>query len=436
VSHNPNAVTDPGRRVTLADRDAVFRTLRAGEVPTRSLDLIQVGRAQEVGAIVDDLRTVVSGGATLKVLVGEFGSGKSFTLAVTRGAALATGLVVARVDLSPSRRLHGTEGQARATYATLTASLATASKPDGGSLPAILERLAGMALSEAALGGPGPEPAVRERLAPLTELPGGYDFTRVVECYIVGHDSGEDGLKDSAVRWLRGEVTSKADARAALGVRTVPDDANWLDMVKLLAGLVRLAGYRGLVVLVDELAVLQRIQSPRARQSNYEQILRMWIESYQGRASGLGFVLATTPEALLHPRTGIYSYEALRSRLAENSFAVDGLRDHSGPVLRLAPLGREELFLLAHKLRRVFALGGSGEDLLPDEGITEFMRRSERRWGEAAFRSPRDTVKAFCDLLAALDQNPGTHWSDVLAAGSNTPDTPDGSGDELASFTI
>ncbi|SRR6266571_404268 len=264
------------------ERDAIIAALRAGEVPARGLHHLVVGRGAEMEALASDLDAVARGGARCRAVVAPNGAGKTFLLAVLHRAALAKNLVAARVDLTPGHRLHGTGGQAQALYRAVTARLSTRARPDGGALPALLERVVSDVVAKAAEEGRGPDRALREHLAPLAELPGGYDFALAVEGYWRGHDSGDEHLKAQALRWLRGEFTSKADARAALGVRTIISDGNWYDSLKLLARLCRLGGHDGLVVLLDEVAVLHRIANPQARDANYQRILGIWNDTLQG----------------------------------------------------------------------------------------------------------------------------------------------------------
>jgi hypothetical protein len=248
----------------------------------------------------------------------------------------------------------------------------------------------------------------------LSENVGGYDFAQVIAAYWRGHDTGNEQLKSDAIRWLRGEFSTKTEARAALGVRTIVDDTNVYDQLKLLARFVRLAGFGGLMVCLDEMVNLFKLGHSGARRANYEQVLRIVNDGLQGNVEGLGVYFGGTPELLMDTRRGLYSYEALRGRLAENAFAVGGLVDYSGPVLRLDSLTPEEMFVLLEKLRHVFAAGDSGMYLVPDEALTAFMEHCAQQVGDAYFRTPRNTIKEFLDLLAVLAQNPGVHWQDML----------------------
>ncbi len=428
-------------------RDAVLQSLRAGVVPRVGLRHIQVGRGQEVEALVRDIDRVADRGSAIRFVIGEYGAGKTFFLYLIRAIALEKKLVTVHADLAPDRRLAGTGGRARSLYQELLRNLATRAKPDGGAVPSVVERFVTSALKEARERETDPQEVIRERLDSLTEMVGGYDFAEVIAAYWRGYDEGDEGLKADAVRWLRGEFSTKTDARRALGVRTFVDDANIYDHLKLLARFVRLAGFGGLLVCLDELVSLYKLASGRARRSNFEQILRILNDSLQGSTEGLGFLLAGTPELLFDTRRGLYSYEALQSRLAENVFARDGLVDHSGPVIRLANLAREDLFVLLGKLRHVHAGGDPERYLLPDEALAAFMAHCEQRVGEAYFRTPRTTIMAFINLLAVLEQNPGVSWPDLLgrveirpdtAAPGHAPSGPAGEGDrdDLASFKL
>lgn len=420
---DPQAGTPAQKIIRPRDRDAVLQSLRAGVVPRRGHQFIQVGRAEEVKALLADLDRIADGGSALRFVIGEFGSGKTFFLFLVRSIALEKGLVAVNADLNPDRRLHATGGQARSLYTEMMANLATRTKPDGGAVASVVERFVTTALQEARESGRSVDAVLQDRLASLSEMTGGYDFAEVVAAYWRGHDQGNDQLKSDAVRWLRGEFSTKTDARRALGVRTVIDDDNLYDQLKLFSRFTRLAGYGGLLVCLDELVNLYKLANTQARNSNYEQILRILNDSLQGTSVGLGFILGGTPEFLLDTRRGLYSYEALRSRLAQNRFATDGRRDYTGPVLHLANLSPEELYILLRNLRHVHAAGEPERYIVPDEALPAFMEHCSKRVGEAYFRTPRSTIRAFLELLAVLEQNPGASWRDLLGAVDLAPET-------------
>ena len=424
-------------RIKRRERDTIIQALRAGVVPRLGLRHIQVGRAREIEELVRDIERIGEGGAAIRFVIGEYGSGKTFFLNLVRLVALEKGMVVLSADMAPDRRLHATGGQARSLYAEMTRNASTRTKPDGGAMASIVERFASQAVRAAETADREPGEVIREKLAHLEELTGGYDFATVVSRYWEGFETGDEELKSAALRWLRAEYSTRTDARKALGVRTIIDDSNVYDELKLLALFVREAGYQGLVVSLDELVNLYKLTSSQARSANYEQILRILNDVLQGSASHLGFMLGGTPEFLMDTRRGLYSYEALQSRLAENTFARDGLVDLSGPVIRLANLSPEDMYVLLANIRRVMQVE---TPFLPDDALTTFMTHCSNRIGDAYFRTPRNTVSAFVNLLSVLEQNPGANWRELIGsvdvAEDGGDDMSDISDDELASFKL
>lgn len=424
------------------DRDAVIQSLRAGVVPRAGQHLIQVGRAREIQTLLGDIGRLADGGSAFRLIVGEYGAGKTFFLNLVRAIALEKKLVVVNADLTPDRRLHATGGQARSLYAELMRNLAIRAKPDGGALPSVVERFIATARAEAKSDSLDVDEVVHRKLESLTELVNGYDFASVIAAYWKGHETGNAQLQADAVRWLRGEFSTRTDARTALGVRSIVDDACVFDQLKLLARFVRLSGYVGMLVCLDEMVNLYKLSNTQARKSNYEQILRILNDSFQGTAVGLGFVLGGTPEFLFDTRRGLYSYPALQSRLPQNTFATGGLVDLSGPVVRLTSLAQEEFYLLLQNIRHVYAYGKPDQYLVPDEAIEAFMAHCARTLGEAYFRTPRTTITAFIDLLAVLDQNKGADWRSLVGELEVRTDTGGAADlaadddDELASFKL
>jgi hypothetical protein len=420
------------------DRDLIVQALSAGVVPRVGLRHIQVGRAREIEALVRDVDRIGDAGSAVRFVVGEYGAGKTFFLNLVRLIALERKCVSMQADLAPDRRLHATGGQARGLYAEAVRNMATRTRPEGGALPSIVERFVTECVRDAEHDGSPVERVIDRRLAPLLDMLGGYDFACVLKAYWRGHEEGDDTLKAAALRWLRAEYPTKTEARQALPVRSIIDDADIYDTFKLLSGFVRIAGYAGLLVMFDEMVNLYKLQSAQARNQNYEQILRMLNDVLQGNVEGLGFVFGGTPEFLLDSRRGLYSYQALQSRLAENSFAADGRVDMSGPVLRLQSLSPEDLLVLLSNIRSVFALGKSDDFLVPDEALTAFMAHCNQRIGEAYFRTPRNTIKAFVQFLSVLEQNPLTEWRELIGEVAPQPEDQQDvdADDELADLRL
>ena len=441
-------MSKPSKAIKARDRDTIIQALAAGVVPRVGLTYIQVGRAAEIAALLRDVDRVADAGSTVRFIIGEYGAGKTFFANLVRLIALERKCVTVHADLAPDRRIHASGGQARALYSEAIRNLSTRNKPEGNALASVVERLVTDAVRDAAERKIAVETVIDEKLAPIQDFVGGYDFATVLKAYWRGSEEANEALKSSALRWLRGEFSTKTEAKQALGVRTIIDDENVYDSLKSMACLVRIAGYAGLLVMFDEMVNIYKLQNSQARNQNYEQILRIVNDSLQGNAQGIGFIMCGTPESLLDTRRGIYSYEALQSRLAENRFATDGLIDLSGPVIKLQSLTPEDLMVLLSNIRSVFAFGEPSKYLVPDGALTAFMDHCNARIGEAYFRTPRTTVKAFVQLLSVLEQNPGTSWEERLGKVQVAADAPEldvqaetnqkqiGGDDELTSLRI
>lgn len=402
-------------RIKTKERNAIIQSLKSGVTPRVGIQHIQVGRFNELQALIKDIDDIADGGAAFRLVIGDYGSGKTFFLSVVRSIALEKKLVTINADLSPDRRIHASGGQAKALYSELMRNMSTRNKPDGNALSSVVEGFISISRKEADEQGITTNEVIQSKLSKLTELVGGYDFAKVIENYWTGYESNNDQLKSNAIRWLRGEYETKTDARKDLGVRSIINDASFYDSLKLLSLFVQQTGYKGLLVNLDELVNLYKLNSSAARKSNYEQVLRILNDCRQGSAEHIGFLLGGTPEFLLDTRKGLYSYDALQTRLAGNSFAEKaGVIDYSAPALHLANLTPEELYILLKNLRHVYAGGDEEKYLVPDESLQSFLQHCSKTIGESYFRTPRNTIKAFLDMLTVIDQGQNVSWDDLI----------------------
>lgn len=419
-------MTMPKREAT-----ALLTALAAGVVPRTGLRHIAVGRLREVAALRQDFDHLSEGGATVRFVVGRFGSGKSFILQLARAYALESKFLVADCDFTPDRRLQGTSGQALATYRELMRNLATQTRPDGNALPVVIERWISAVQTEVSTrqgiesGSSAFEQAVQKQIMTtvnaMTEVVHGFDFGTVITAYYRGYTEGNDTLKSNALRWLRGEFQTKTEAREALGVRSIIDDDNFYDYLKAIARFAKHVDYTGLLVCFDEAVNLYKITNSTARNSNYEKILSIVNDCLQGRASNIGFIFAGTNEFLEDQRRGLFSYEALRTRLSSSRFVTDDLRDFSGPVLSLPPLTSEEVYVILQKVTAIHRQYVPGSRGIDDAGIVTFMEESLRRAGAQEFTTPRDIVRELVNLLNLLVQYPDKSWQDVVGIGAPPP---------------
>lgn len=397
------------------ERDTIIQSLKTGVVPRLGLQHIQVGRSEELKSFVNDIATISEGGTSFRFVIGEYGSGKTFFLSLVRSIALQKGLVTMNADLSPTKRLHGTDGHARVLLSELISSISTRTKQDGNALPNILEKFISKARTEAENSHREVATIIYEQLIDLNEYPGGYTFAQVVNKYWTAYESGDDALKDCVLRWLKAEYTTKTDCLRDLGVREFINDVSFFNTLKLYSILVQKAGYGGLMICLDEMVNLYKISNSVSRKANYEEILNILNNTLQGTLSHIGFIMSGTPEFLTDGNRGLYSYEALKSRLAENSFSKSlGLTDYNSTVLRLANLTKEELYLLLMNLRNVFAGGDTSKYLVPNDALLAYLNHCANKIGDSYYRTPRNTIKGFLDLLSMLEQYPSLKWSDMI----------------------
>ena len=384
----------------------IINSLKGGVVPRIGLPYITVGREKEIQAFLTDLDLIQNGGASFRFLVGRYGAGKSFLLQTIRTHAMGQDFVVADADLSPERRLQGGQGQGLATYRELIRNLSTKTRPEGGALNLVLERWA------RAIGDD--EQALAEQLGPLEEMVHGFDFARMLRRYRQASAEGDEQTLSAVTRWLRGEYRTKTEARADLGCSTIITDEDWYDYIKLLARFLVGAGYKGLLVMIDELVNLYKIPNAVTRQYNYEKILTMYNDTLQGKAHNLGIIMGGTPQSIEDRRRGVYSYEALRSRLAQGRFAQEGMTDMLAPVIHLQPLTHEELLVLIEKLADIHAGYFGYARTITTEDLVRFLQIEFGRVGAESHLTPREVIRDFIELLDIMCQNPNASVTELL----------------------
>ena len=404
------------RKVPRRIAQTVLGSLKGGVVPRIGLPYITVGRKNEIEALLHDVEIIAEGGASFRFIVGRYGSGKSFLLQTIRNYVMDRGFIVADADLSPERRLQGTRGQGLATYRELIGNLATKTRPEGGALSLILDRWINNVQSEAVQetgltpGDPALTAAVDKKIyavtASLRELVHGFEFARLVSIYYHAYLAGDDETKAKVIRWFRAEYNLKKEAKEELGVNLVITDDDWYEYLKLFATFFRLAGYAGMMVMIDELVNIYKIPNAITRQYNYEKMLTMYNDTLQGKAKYLGFIMGATPQALEDKRRGIYSYESLRSRLAEGKFSRPGARDLLSPVIRLEPLTPEEMLVLCEKLADMHAGLYNYPRRVVTDDLAVFIKIEYGRIGADQNITPREVIRDFIELLDLLYQNP------------------------------
>lgn len=452
-------VLDSGRRYRMNEAErkvpkriaqTVLHSLKGGVVPRIGLPYITVGRKNEIQALLHDVDIIAEGGASFRFIVGRYGAGKSFLLQAIRNYVMDRGFIVADADLSPERRLQGTRGQGLATYRELIGNLSTKTKPEGGALTLILERwissVQSEALQESGLqpGDPALTALVDQKIyavtASVSELVHGFEFAQLLSAYYHAYLKSDDETKAKVVRWFRGEYALKREAKEELGVNIIITDDDWYEYLKLFATFFRLAGYSGMMIMIDELVNIYKVPNSITRQYNYEKLLTMYNDTLQGKAKYLGIIMGATPQAIEDKRRGVYSYEALRSRLAEGKFSKPGARDLLAPVIRLDPITAEEMLILCEKLAAMHAGLYDYEQKITTNDLAAFIKIEYERIGADVHITPREVIRDFIELLDILYQNPEMSIIELLnsdtfsyAKSDAVSDTTD---ENYAEFTI
>lgn len=426
---------NPPKRIATA----LINSLKGGVVPRVGLPYVAVGREREITALLHDVDITAAGGASFRFVVGKYGSGKSFLMQMIRNYAMERGFAVCDADLSPERKLHGTGGQGLATYRELIRNLSTKTRPEGGALSLILDKWisgvrseaagkSGLRIDDPAVGAEA-EKLILAAVSSLRDMVHGFDFAKLLTVYYRAAVSGDDETAAKVLKWFRGEYSGKAEAKAELGVNITVSDDNWYEYIKLFAAFFRQAGYSGLLVLIDELVNIYKIPNSITRQYNYEKILTMYNDTLQGKAQYIGIIMGGTPQCIEDTRRGVYSYEALRSRLAEGRFGKAGLRDLLAPVIRLSPLTGEEMLILTEKLTEIHAGLYGYEPALTQEDRVGFIKIEYGRIGADSSITPREVIRDYIELLDIVYQNPETDVKALFESQSfefSAPDSPGG----------
>ncbi len=404
----------------------LINALKGGVVPRVGLEYITVGRAQEISAILHDIELIADGSASFRFIVGKYGSGKSFLLQTIRNYATAKGFAVVDADLSPERRFAGTKGQGLATYKELIQNLSTKSKPDGGALPLILEKwISGIQASvkqESNAQGEEFDLLVEKQIyavaGSLEGMVNGFEFAKAIAIYWKAYREDDVAMKSNVLKWFRGEYVTRKDAKADLGINFIVTDETWYDFLKIFAAFLVGAGYQGLLVIIDELVNIFKIPNSITRQNNYEKILTMYNDVLQGKAKHIGFLMGGTPQCIEDKYKGVFSYEALKSRLSEGHFATDDMKDLTAPIIRLQMLNQEEMYVLVEKIQSIHAQLYQYTPILSHKDLIYFLTVEYNRVGAETHITPREIIRDFIELINILHQNPDKSIAEILGSNS------------------
>ncbi|MDR1374645.1 MAG: ATP-binding protein [Treponema sp.] len=420
---------------------AIINSLSAGVVPRIGLEYIAVGRKREIETILGDLENLSQGAGAFRFIVGRYGSGKSFLLQAVRNFAMDRDFVVADADLSPEKRLTGSGRAGLETYRELMQRLSAKLRPDGGALEGMLQKWINSIRLKIMQEGTSAEddkfPSLMEwnifqTISEMEAYTHGFDFASVVAAYYRAFMTGEDAKIRASLKWLRGEFATKTEAKTLLPVGEIITDDNWYEYIKLFAAFSAKIGYRGLLLFIDECVNLYKISNRQSRENNYEKILAMFNDVMQGKAPWLGIYMGGSSPFVEDERRGLFSYSALKSRLADSRFVREGYADFSGPILRLAQLSHGEIYILLERIAQIHARHFEYEPFLEKKELTAFMELVFASPGAGEFVTPREITRDFLGLLNILKDDPALDFYDLLRRGGESFT----GGDRYASFEL
>ena len=402
----------------------LMNALKGGVVPRTGLGYIAVGRENEINALLNDVSIIESGGATFRFIVGKYGSGKSFLLQTIRSHVMEKGFVVVDADLSPDRRLVGNKGQGLATYRELIQNMSTKTRPDGGALPLILERWIASVQNEVIEQNnitPSDfkfvslmEAKIYEKTSCIEGLVHGFEFAKIINLYFKGYMESNDTLKNNALKWLRGEYNNKTEVKQELGINLLITDEDWYEYIKIFAQFMVMAGYKGMLLLIDELVNIYKIPNQISRQYNYEKILTLYNDTLQGKAKYLGIIMSGTEQCVLDTKRGIFSYEALKSILEDSRFSRDDCRDFLAPIIKLQALTKEEMTILIEKLTHIHCGLYNYQTKITENDMIEFIKTEYARIGADSHITPREVIRDYIELLNTLYQYPDKNLLEII----------------------
>ncbi len=402
----------------------LMNSLKGGVVPRTGLGYIAVGRENEINALLNDVNIIEDGGATFRFVIGKYGSGKSFLLQTIRSHVMEKGFVVIDADLSPDRRLVGNKGQGLATYRELIQNMSTKTRPDGGALPLILERWLS-SIQNDVMNEQNITPSdikfmsfmenkIYEKISCIEGLVHGFEFAKIINIYFRGYCESNDEQKNMALKWLRGEYNNKTEAKQELGINLIISDEDWYEYIKIFAEFLVMAGYKGMMMLIDELVNIYKIPNQVARQYNYEKILTLYNDTLQGKARYLGIIMSGTIQCVEDTKRGIFSYEALKSRLEDSRFSDDSCRDFLAPIIRLKPLTKEEMTILIEKLTFIHCGLYDYQTTITQNDMIEFIKTEYARIGADEHITPREVIRDYIEILNTLYQYPDKKLLEII----------------------
>ncbi|MPV35657.1 BREX system ATP-binding protein BrxD [Georgenia subflava] len=391
-------------------RRDVIDALRRGTVPQRGLDVMAVGLNRFEAAVDAELDGVTGGGAQMKAVRGEYGSGKTFFARWLTERAKHRGFATAEIQISETETpLHRLE----TVYRRITENLSTAE-----SAPSALREIVDgwfHVLEQDVLdagASPSDETGLQQAVDELLErrLAGvsksAPAFATALRGYRAALRAGDVPHAEGLLAWLGGQPNVAAAVRRGVGIRGDLDHFGALGFLQGLLAVLRDSDYAGLVVVLDEVETLQRVRSD-VREKSLNALRQLMDEVDSGRFPGLYLVITGTP-AFYDGQQGMRRLPPLAQRLATDFTGDPRFDNPRAPQIRLGGFTQDSLVELGTRVRDIYADGadaaGRVEDLVDDAYVGDLARAVAGELGGKVGVAPRLYLRKLVDVMDRVDQ--------------------------------
>lgn len=414
-------------RINPKEADNIIKALEAGVVPRRGIQHLLVGRHKEVEEVILILDNIKQGESDIRFWVGDFGSGKSFMMRTIESLAVQKNFAVSTIDLTPTRRFYASDGKAQSLYNEIVDNIIIQTSQDGNAIKTIIEEWINSIITSVSERDkiPASQLLVKENkgiiekeilniTSSFKSVGLSYELGQAISKYYEGLMEDNQVLKLKALRWIRGDISTKTESKNELGIKRIINDDNWYEAIKNLAELFSDIGYSGFVINFDEAVNLYKLPMSQTRERNYEKILNIFNECKSNTARGLFVNFGATRKTIFDERRGMSSYGALKGRLGNESSLDSKLINTNKTVLPLKPLTTEEIYTLLENLKNIYNIHYRLDIDMTMENIKLYMEEQLNRPGALEFLTPRAVIKDFLEILDMIRQNPDVETETII----------------------
>lgn len=387
----------------------IVSALRAGLVPRRGLEHYATGLDALVKVVGEELDLVATGKGGVKWLRGEYGNGKTFAARHLCAAARARGFATSEVQIS----INDTPlYQLETVYRRLVERLETAS--DGANaFSAVVDgwlyqigeevrRVKGLSEDDPAFVD-ATEERLEDKLADMSRR--NPAFAQVLRGYHRAMHAGHFAEAQGLLAWLGGQPHTDGRVMAAAGVRGKIDGQAALTFLVGILQLLRQSGYAGLVVVLDEVETIQRMNAPTRMRSLIE--LRHLMDMLANDDFPGLYLLVTGTRDFYEGHRGLKQESALYGRVSvkfDDEPRWDNLR---AAQVRLLPFDRDRLFEVGQRVRDLYPSSQPTrlQATVSDAFLRALVDQVTKGFGGRVAVAPRMFLRALTDVLDRVDMH-------------------------------